>query len=258
MDRLIIDGDVHISPTPESPASLTVEDMIGWLDRAGIDKALTWLQPPYSRDIDSSNRYLFESAQRFPDRILPFGWADPHLGLDHALRSVHRCIDEFGFYGVKLNGAQNDFYIDDPTAVAPVIDAIVTSGKLLAFHIGTDAFDKTHPYRLGKIASRYPETRILAVHMGGVGFSDVTNAAIEVAEEHDNIVLIASAVRAGPILKAVRRLGAHRVCFGSDMPFEFPHVEVAKFNALLDGEISPAEKELVMGGNLANLLGISS
>lgn len=255
---MIIDGDVHISPTPEAPVSQQVEEMIRRLDRAGIDKALTWLQPPYMRDIDKSNQYVKESAERFPDRILPFGWADPRLGVEHAIRSVHRCLDDYGFYGVKLNGAQNDFYIDDMETVRPVLDEIVASGKLLALHIGTDAFDKTHPYRLGKVAARYPGTRILAVHMGGVGFHDLSNAAIEAAQEHDNITLIGSAVRAVPILKAVRTLGAERVCFGSDMPFELPHVEIAKYDALLDGEITPAEKALVMGGNLARLFGLET
>lgn len=255
---MIIDGDVHISPTSEKPLSLHAEDMVRWLDRAEIEKALTWLQPPYTRDIDASNRYVFESARRFPERILPFGWADPHLGIEHALRSVQLCVDEFGFYGVKLNGAQNDYYIDDLECVGPVVEAIVRTGRLLAFHIGTDAFDKTHPYRLAKIARRYPEARILAVHMGGVGFADLTNSMIEVAEEHGNVTLIASAVRSAPILNAIKRLGAERVCFGSDMPFELPHVEIARFNALLDGEITPAEKALVMGGNLARLLRIAN
>lgn len=251
---MIIDGDVHISATNETPASLTAEEMISWLDKAGIDKALTWLQPPYDRNIDRANRYVYESFSKFPDRILPFGWTDPHLGLDAALEQIRKCVDDFGFLGVKLNGAQNDFYIDDDGLVSDVIDAIVETGKILAFHIGCDAFDKTHPYRLSKIAMKHPKARIIAVHMGGVGFHDLTDSMIDVAKANANITLIGSAVRSQPILKAIKVIGPDRVCFGSDMPFELPHVEIAKYRALLGDELSTGDLAKVMGGNLESLL----
>jgi predicted TIM-barrel fold metal-dependent hydrolase len=127
---------------------------------------------------------------------------------------------------------------------------------MLAFHIGADAIEETHPFRLGKIASRYPETKILAVHMGGVNRPNLTNAMIEVAQEYANIILIGSAVPTNAILKAIRTLGSQRLCFGSDTPFEPMHVEVARYNAMLEGEVSELEKSAIMGGNAAKLLGI--
>ena len=90
--------------------------------------------------------------------------------------------------------------------------------------------------------------------MGGVAHHDLSNAAIEMAEECPNLILIGSAVRARAILRAIRELGAGRVCFGSDTPFELMHVEVAKYHALLDGEITPEEKQQVMGGNIVRLM----
>jgi predicted TIM-barrel fold metal-dependent hydrolase len=74
------------------------------------------------------------------------------------------------------------------------------------------------------------------------------------AEECPNLILIGSAVRARAILKAIRTLGAGRVCFGSDTPFELMHVEVAKYHALLDGEVAPEQKQQIMGGNIARLM----
>jgi predicted TIM-barrel fold metal-dependent hydrolase len=56
--------------------------------------------------------------------------------------------------------------------------------------------------------------------MGGVAHHDLSNAAIEIAQECPNLVLIGSGVRARAILKAIKVLGASRVCFGSDTPFE--------------------------------------
>lgn len=253
---MIIDADVHISPTSEGGNSILVEELLSRMEKAGVDKALTWLQPPYTRETKHSNEYVYKAMKQYPDKILGFGWADPNLGVEKAKDTVKRCIYDYGFYGVKLNGAQNSFYIDDPVLSIPVIEEIAKTGKLLAFHVGADDYERTHPFRVGKIAKQFPELQILMVHMGGVAFHDLTNAAIEIAQEYPNLTLIGSAVRAIPILKAIKTLGSTRVCFGSDTPFALMRVEVAKYNALLDGEVSEEDKYNVMAGNMIRLLNL--
>jgi predicted TIM-barrel fold metal-dependent hydrolase len=253
---MIIDADTHISPTREDALAITHDELVRRMDRAGVDKALTWLRPPYMRKIEASNAYVYQATQAHPDRILGFGWADPHLGLDRAKDDIKRCIYDYGFFGVKLNGAQNSYYIDDPQLSLPLVEEIARTGKLLAFHVGADAFEATHPFRVAKIARMFPEVQILMVHMGGVGHADLTNAAIEMAQQCPNLTLIGSSVRVRAILKAIKALGAGRLCFGSDTPFDLMHVEVARYNALLDGEVGPEEKQMIMAGNIARVLGI--
>jgi predicted TIM-barrel fold metal-dependent hydrolase len=252
---MVIDADVHISPTPQGGNSISIDELLRRMDRCGVEKAVTWLQPPYVRsEIDQGNAYVYRAMRQHPDRILGFGWADPNLGAGRAIDDVRRAVDEYGFFGVKLNGAQNSYPIDDPELAMPVIERVAAAGVVLALHVGADAFDQTHPSRVATIARAFPELRILVIHMGGAAFHDLSAAAIAVAREHPNLTLIGSAVRAIPILTAIRTLGAGRVCFGSDTPFELMHVELAKYRALLDGEISTAEMAQVMGGNMAGVL----
>jgi uncharacterized protein len=253
---VIIDADVHISPTGESTVDITIDQLLRDMDRAGVDKAITWLRPPYMREIAPSNRYVYDAMCQYPDRILGFGWVDPHLGIERMKDEIRRCIEEYGFYGIKLNGAQNSFYIDDPVISLPLIEAVARTGKHLAFHIGTDAYEMTHPYRLGKIARLFPDTHMFMIHMGGVGFHDLSKAAIEVIADNPNITGIGSALRHINVLKAIQQLGAIRVCFGSDTPFNLMHVEVAAYKALLDGELSAADQHLVMAGNVVRLLNL--
>jgi predicted TIM-barrel fold metal-dependent hydrolase len=253
---MIIDADVHISPTSEGGNSIGYEELLRRMDRAGVDKALTWLQPPYRREVGPANAYVYEAVKQHPDRILGFGWADPNLGVEEAKDTMRRCIHDYGFYGVKLNGAQNSFFIDDPNLSLPVIEEIAKMGKLLAFHVGADAYEHTHPFRVAKIARRFPELQILVVHMGGASYADLSHAAIEIAQEHANLTLIGSAIRSIRILRAIKTLGSTRVCFGSDTPFALMHVEVAKYDALLDGEVSEEEKHDIMAGNVMRLLGL--
>lgn len=253
---MIIDADVHISPVFTGGNSITIDDLLLRMDRAGVDKALTWLQPPYLRDIKSSNEYVYKAVKNHPDRILGFGWADPNLGVDNAIQMVKKCIYEYDFYGVKLNGAQNEFYIDSKDSLA-VIEEVAKSGKMLAFHIGGDSPEHTHPFRLAKIARAFPDTKIFMVHMGGAHFHDLGNAAIEFAEQCPNVHIIGSVIRSIPLLKAIRILGAHRVSFGSDTPFELMHVEVARYRALLYNEVSAEDTALILGDNIARLFGLN-
>ena len=200
--------------------------------------------------------YIFEASKKHPDKILGFGWADPNLGVDKAKDMVKKCINCYGFYGVKLNGAQNSYFIDNPKLSLPVIEEIAKTGKILAFHVGADAYEHTHPFRVAKIARLYPEVTILIIHMGGVAHPDMTNAVIEFAREHSNMILVGSEVRSIPILKAIKALGANRVCFGSDTPFEIMHVEIAKYNALLDDEVTDVDKKLILGGNIERIFNL--
>jgi predicted TIM-barrel fold metal-dependent hydrolase len=250
---MIIDADCHVSLTSEGGNSLSVEELLERMENAGVDKAVTWLQPPYRRETDKGNRYLYDSVKKFPDRIIGLGWADPNLGVEQAKDTVTRCIDEYGFYGCKLNGAQNEYFIDDPVLSMPVIEEIAKTGKILALHVGADAFERTHPFRVGKIAERFPELKILMVHMGGAAFHDLSRAAIEFALKYPNLILIGSAVRTIPIRSAIRTLGASRVCFGSDTPFELMNVEVARYNAMLKGFVNEEEKSQIMSGNIIRL-----
>lgn len=252
---MIIDADTHITPTGEG---ILVDELLRTMESANVDKAITWLQPPYLRHIDELNAYVYKAMRRYPEKILGFGWADPNIGVAKAKDSVKRCIYEYGLFGIKMNGAQNNFFIDDPLKSIPVIEEIAKTGKPLVFHVGADAYEQTHPFRVAKISKMYPEVPILMVHMGGASIPDLGDAAIEFAQDCPNIHLIGSAIGYKKILKAIKILGASRVSFGSDTPFGLMHVEVAIYNALLEKEISEEDRYNIMGGNILRILNIQS
>jgi predicted TIM-barrel fold metal-dependent hydrolase len=251
---MIVDADCHISPYPDPP-EMTADELVRLLDENGVDRALCWLKPPYGRDLKESNRTVHEATQEYPERIVGFGWANPRLGLETALEDVEICLQDYGFVGVKLNGAQEEYFIDDEDLVIPVIERIAELGGVLAFHCGADAYEYTHPFRAAKVAARFPELRILLAHMGGVGTPNLHKATIEFAEQHSNLYLIASAARSQAILRAIDVLGADRICYGTDTPFALMHVELARFKALLRDR-TDEERDLVMGGSILRALGL--
>jgi predicted TIM-barrel fold metal-dependent hydrolase len=254
---MIIDADCHISSHKWDALAMTAQELIAEMDRAEVDKALVWLKPPYDKDIEPENRAVYEAVRRYPDRLIGFGWANPRLGKAATEATIKRCFEEYGFAGIKFNGAQDDYVIDDDRVALPFVERAAAYGKPIAFHIGADFYENTHPYRLGRIAGRFPEVPLLMVHMGGAGIPALSRSAIETAKEHPNITLIGSAIDERAILAAIRALGPDRLCFGSDMPFNLMHVQLAKYNALLRDHDATARQQ-IMGGNFARLVGLGA
>lgn len=252
---MIVDADCHISPIREGNR-ISYETLLGKMDKYHVDKALIWLQPPYMREIAESNAYIYKAKKAHPDRFLGFGWADPNISPENAMEQAKKCLYDYDFYGVKLNGAQNEYCIDDEAKTFPILEEIAKAGKWVAFHCGADHYTRTHPYQIAKIAKRFPETPIFCIHMGGAGTPDLSRAAIEMAQECPNVSMIGSAISHTSVLRAIKVLGAERVCFGSDTPFQYMHVCLAMYNALLDEELSEEEKNLVMAGNMKRLFNL--
>jgi predicted TIM-barrel fold metal-dependent hydrolase len=251
---MIIDADCHISSHKFDGLAITADELVEQMDRAGVDKALVWLKPPYNKDIAPENKAVYEATKKYPDRLLGFGWTNPRLGKDVALDTIKQCFEEYGLLGIKFNGAQDDYVIDDP-AIMPFIEVATRYGKPVAFHIGSDFFENTHPYRLGHIAATFPETQFIMIHMGGARLPALDRSAIETTQKYDNIIIIGSAIPATAILRAINTLGSDRICFGSDMPFRLMHVELAKYRALMR-DLDETDQVKILGGNIAHLLNL--
>ena len=126
-------------------------------------------------------------------------------------------------------------------------------GKPVAFHIGSDFFENTHPHRLGTIAARYPESHFIMIHMGGAAIPTLARSAIEVAAQNHNITLVGSTIPELDLLQAIETLGSDRLCFGSDTPFRLMHVQLAMYRAMLR-DYSEEDRGKILGGNMARLL----
>jgi len=193
-DELVIDTDTHITHPLLIGAQVksklktftgyfqgmpvSAEQLINEMDINGVDMALTWQNPAcidYGKNhkvnyqkLVEANEYIYTSSRKYPARFIPAGWTDPKaLGLDLAKKCVEKLVLEFGFPIVKMNPAQNEFYMDSPM-VFDVLDTIIGLNAVPAFHVGSDT-EYTSVEALEKIAKTYPDIPIIAVHMGGGG-----------------------------------------------------------------------------------------
>ena len=230
---MIFDADTHMSPYRKVDISISAEELRDHLQSVGIEKAVCWLMPQEVDDVSESNRYIYEKCKQIP-MFVPFGWSNVREGIDKALSDAITCLDEYGFKGVKLNGAQNEYFIDSPEALR-VCEQIAKRGKMIAFHIGTDYPNHTNPHRAAVVANEFPETPIVMIHMGGASTTEenVSRRVIDVAKSCPNMVLIGSAIKAKDVKVAIDELGSERVMFGSDMPFGDPAACIADYKQML-------------------------
>lgn len=207
--RLTIDADAHATDISCLDPSIRAEyetsehyyhgrpvsseELIDEMDVADVDVALIWQNPSttvYSDDQDKNfdallkaNRYIADSANRYPERFVPGGWLDPRAcGLEATLELASVLVRDFGFAILKMNPAQNGYPINSPEVIATV-DRIIELGAVPAFHFGADS-KFTPAAGLESICIRYCDHPILALHMGGGGASYI-EAELLYAEARD-------------------------------------------------------------------------
>jgi hypothetical protein len=249
---MIIDCDSHFSPFRKLPESINAEEWNDFMAEANVDKGICWMMQQHLDDPGESNKYIYESSKKF-SRIIPFGWIMLTTGLQASIDETKRCLDEYGFCGVKLNGSQNKHNIDSDEALK-IIELVAKAGKVMAFHIGAEAPVYCDPTRGTRIAKLFPELRIIMVHMGGVIEPDMSEKVIEAAKESPNMMLVGSAIPMPRVANGIRKLGANRIAYGSDQPYHGPSKEkLDEYREMLK-EFDAETSEMVLGGNAKKFL----
>ncbi len=251
---MIIDADCHVSARETGP-EIGVEQLLRRMDKIGVERAICWPHVSYQRELAEDNRAICEGARAHPDRIIAFCGVNPRLGLATAQDELRRCIEVYGVRGVKLNGARDVYPIDDAELALPLVEAIHQAGLVLAVHCGPPDVEKTHPHRLANLSSQFPALRMLIVHMGGSGVPDVNRTVVSFARQHPNWLLVDSEADYRQVQLAISVLGAERVCYGSDSPFCDMRYEWG-IRQVVYQDLTPAQRDAILGGNVARMLGL--
>lgn len=249
---MIIDAHTHFAGEGRGLPPNSVEDLLYSLDMNKIDALVTCA--PYSsigkdRTYDEANQFLAESMNKAPSRILPLVRVNPHLK-ENALESIQRFVGEKRFYGVKVHPRNEAFAINSEDLAFPIAELASKLKVPILIHTGEpDTYGFAQPTLVGDLADSFPDLTLIIGHMGKRLYED----AICVARWFENIILETSFRSHRDIARAVKRVGADRVVYGSDMPFGVPEIEMMKIRVC---DITPEEKDLVLGESMARILGL--
>jgi len=251
---VIIDASTYVGHWPfRSLPENTVRDLLRWMDRCGIDKALVSpIHAMFYQDAHQANRELHRETKRHRDRLIPLATLNPgYPGWEDDLRE---CRERFGMTGVRLVPQYHDYTLDQPCA-RQIVEA-ATGLKMVVSLMGR-VVDNRYRHHLDqpreiaedhllKLFKAVPQARFLLVN-----FATVPG---DRRWDRPAVWMDMCRFRAAPapkLQKLIDRIGADRVVFGTSMLFRYP------MPALLAMELLDAPgrvKQRILSGNLAALL----
>ena len=243
------------------------------MDRHGIEKAVIMRGNYPARNAD-----LAAIVAKHPHRFVSFaGWdleapiGNPPRESPKALAALERGFTEHGCKGAGEFGLPRFEPLAPDVAwqgfVATLELCRKHGGKPVMFHTGYDAgrvlSGYKNPIHFEPLEFEFPDVPIMIAHMGKY---DLTffEYAMMLARKCPNIYLTTSNTRTEFIERAVEEIGAERLIFGSDWSMQhgilgekqgFDVIE-KNLTAVRRARISDTEKALILGENLARLIGI--
>jgi len=228
-------GDLMTAPwNTDAP----IEPYLRRARAAGIGRTVVFA--PFHSDYESANREVAKIVARYPERLTGFAFVHAARDTGRIFRMVRQAVTEWNFRGIKIYGHD----------AMPTREVCETAKALrvpvLADIVGQAAI-------VDMLASQYPMVDFIIPHLGS--FADDWKAhqlVIDQLVRYPNVYTDTSGVRRFDyIVEAIKRAGAEKVLFGSDVPWLHPGVEQAKIHLL---GLPPDQEALVAGGNIGRLL----
>lgn len=223
---MLIDVNAWIGHWPfKQLTGNTCEGLLKKMDRYGVDQAVvTNLNGIFYKNTQSANEELYndiQSKSRYKNRFLPFGVINPVYG--GWKKDLLTCVQEFGMKGIRVFPNYHDYAIDEPALIELVKMArdhnvVVALTMRMVDSRQRSWMDLPHEWALKDylpLLQAVPDARYLFLNLS-------TNMSVTPAEEtllmNSNILFDTSGRHIAHFDNFYKRVGAHRVAFGSHYP----------------------------------------
>lgn len=242
-DLMIIDFHTHLGKPkkglihPEIDSSK--EALIKAQKEAGVDKAVIFPRPqePFPEKYREANMKVFKTKGPF----IPFIWINPYFFDEE---EITESIKKFGVKGIKLHPVFDGYY-PTPEFLKDVVQSSINLDIPILFHSLWGSLGKVK--YIEKVAESFPRSKIVIAHLK-------ESDGIKVAKKLDNVYLDTSySPHPRRVEQAVKAVGAKRILFGSDFPFNDMLIQKMMVER---AKIKENEKRMILGGNATKLLRI--
>ena len=246
-DLMII--DIHTHNTASGTDTLIESERDNHVDQIVLlGDVLRFGYYPTEKQIHEINIDTVKAMKKYPGLCCGFCFLNPANDMNFTLEELERCVNEYGFKGVKLEVSVN--------CRDKRLDSIMK--KLDEFHLPllhhccyktvNKCPNESDPSDLACLAHRFPSVKIIMAHLSGCGYRGVEDIV-----EYPNVYIDTSGGQpiAGLLEYAVKRLGMSRVVFGSDAPYRDIACQLGR---IYGAEINEEAKEKVLHGNAEDLL----
>lgn len=237
----------------------TLAEEVAMLRELGVVRAVvTGRDVSSTVDTPSTNPGMFESIAAYPDFFIGFYGLDPHPGMA-TLRAFRRAVRERNVKGGSIDPGMARLPADD-ARYYPLYAACCEENIPMAVTTGASSgmpgviLDHMAPRRIDKVATDFPELRLVISHGGYPWITE----AVAVAARHANVYLDFSASWHMPqvelYVQAANGPLRDKMLFASAHPFD--HIrDTLDFYAGLP--LTDEVRQRVMYANAAMLLGLA-
>lgn len=236
-----------------------VEDLISSMDDSGVDRSVICGFSWSRADLCSyHNQYLFESAGRYPKRLIVFVSFSPTdserslLELEKAIQAGAKGVGEIAFYHRGMGPQEME-------GMRPVLTALEAKNIPLLLH-ANETIGHSYPGKGKTPLSRFhelilacPHLRIILAHWGGGLLFYELMPEIKKTMTRVYYDTAASPFLYSPKMYSVASeiVGSERIFFGSDYPLISPK---RYFMELEESALSEDDRRRILGLNLMKLL----
>jgi predicted TIM-barrel fold metal-dependent hydrolase len=268
--------DIHTHVGVASWGSFLGEDLIRLMDKAGVDMAVVFplmFNLPCPGDKEgiknnyyNSNDYIAELQDKYPDRIIGFAGINPNYPGNKefnmpnlTVAELKRCLNELKLKGVKIHPPLHSFKVEG-LVDTEFMDTMVRfqnemNTKIpIVSHAMTDI--TCTPSQFGLLAAAYPGVPIIMAHA-----THGISSSLLLVKKYENLFVDISwsFLDDSYLRRAVDIVGVNNVFFGSDAFLPGQENLYGNYFKII-GQVfpDPKERDLVLGGNAAKILGLST
>lgn len=242
------------APGPDALRALPAEELVGYLDSAGIRRAVVLstaymygrpsrvVEDEYGK-VKQENDWTAAQAAKYPDRLRAFCGFNPLK--DYALRELERCAASPGLrHGLKLHFGNSDVQLENPAHLARLKEVFRAANRhrmAIAVHMRASISLK-RPYGqaqarlfLEQLMPQVPDIVVQVAHLAGTGpgyqdppANEVMRVFAEAAARKDphtrnlwfDVASVATPditpAHAREMVERIRMVGVDRILYGSD------------------------------------------
>jgi hypothetical protein len=245
----IFDCHGHLGVHPDFPAyKHSPEEMLQVMDLLNIEiLAITSTRACYS-DCPRGNAEVAEVLRRYPQRFRGYVTVNPRPP-GEALRELERWSCFHCPPLIKLHPDLHQYPVNGEH-YRSIWDFANQTHAVVLVHT-SESDPNCAPLLVGPVAHEFPQAKIILGHCGVTWRGYEQSFEVGASASNTFLDITGSQSHRTIIERAVARLGAHRVLFGSDMPY----LEAAMvLGRILSARISDTDREEILRGNFTRLL----
>lgn len=259
---MIIDAHAHIFPNKIAEKAATgigsfydmkvdyngtLETLLREGGEAGVDRFIVQSVATVPTQVVSINNFIAQSVEKFPDKLIGFGAMHPDF--EDIEGEIER-IYALGLKGIKLHSDFQKFNIDDEKAF-PIYENAQRLGLPILFHIGDSRYDYSSPERLLNVVKKFPNLTVIGAHFAGWSMWDKGAELFDHSGIYTDCSSSLYAMTPEHAAELIRKIGVHRVMWGTDYPMWSAKEELERFDRL---PLTDRERELILSENALRLI----